>query len=153
MKNFILLLLLVSGLSIAQSNYDEGCFEITRISLTIEAASREKVIYLYRPKIDSGECLIEIREDKDGKETVRIKKYMLGEESNIPKAFSDALNFDLRDQISLHDGTRWTIRSDLYQEFEISISTPEYMTEERGYNELLKFRDFLDKELIGEGKP
>ncbi|NIB45214.1 hypothetical protein HBA55_36915 [Pseudomaricurvus alkylphenolicus] len=150
MKYLILILILVSEFSFGQENYDEGCFEITQITLEISTSFKGSVYYLYRPKVDGGECLIKISESENGSESYKVKRYSLSEESNIPKAFSDALNVNLRDGIKLHDGTTWIIRSHLYQEFEISISTPEYMTKERGYVNLLKFREFLDKELEGE---
>jgi len=147
MKHLLIILMSLSSLALAESRFDEGCFSASQISLTIKGVSGEKVSYYYRQKSEFGECLIEVRESRNGKESVKVKRYAVEENSNIPKLFSKSLDFDLRDSISLHDGSLWTLNSYLYQNFSIKISTPEYRTEERGYNRLLEFRSFLKKEI------
>lgn len=147
MKYFLSILMFFSSFALSETRFDEGCFPTSQMSLTIKSSSGGEVSYYYRQKSDSGECLVEVRSGRNGKESIRVRKYEIGEDSNIPKLFSESLNFDLRDSVKLHDGSSWAIKSYLYQNFSIEISTPEYRTHERGYQKLLEFRSFLNKEL------
>ncbi len=55
-----------------------------------------------------------------------------------------AFSFKFGDDIDVTDGERWCIESDMYQTFKACIGTPWYKAEERGYVELIEFRDYLE---------
>jgi len=62
---------------------------------------------------------------------------------NLKKLLDDALNFKIKDDVLVEDGVIWELETSRYQWLKIRISTPDYETESRGYQGLLKLGAFV----------
>ena len=61
----------------------------------------------------------------------------------VRQLLDKALHMPVRDRGVGPDGTRWTLKSSMYQDVMYSIWTPEHETQERGYTDLLALHKFF----------
>jgi len=61
----------------------------------------------------------------------------------ILEKLKSALEFSLLDDVSGKDGSTWILESRLFQNLRVSIWSPRYDSEKRGYENLLKLEEYL----------